>query len=128
VAIRAASGDRAMILLVRGGEPMVIIRDGDRADGMPVHLADPAALQASRLYLQVADGKEQEHALSLAAEALASAAPNERAALIVSGALAVFPYSLNVNRKGGVAFLEESKERCTLGAQRPSAASDAGSI
>jgi hypothetical protein len=109
VAIRAASGARWMILVVRSGEPLVLARDDDRVGGMTAaHLADPAALQAGRLYVEAADAEDREHVLSLStAEPPRTVTPNKETASIVSGAVSVFPYSLNVNRKGGVAFLEE---------------------
>ena len=108
VAIRAAGGARAMILVVRAGEPVVIARDDDRVGGMTAQLADPAALQAGRLYVEAADAEDRDHVLSIStAEPPRTVTPNQETASIVSGAVSVFPYSLNVNRKGGVAFLEE---------------------
>jgi hypothetical protein len=43
---------------------------------------------------------------------------------VISGALSVYPESVNVNRKGAVAFLEESEQRSGSNAGEPPAASD----
>jgi hypothetical protein len=52
-----------------------------------------------------------------------------KGAAVVSGALSVYPESVNVNRKGAVAFLEESEEPSeSNAAERRAASDDAGSI
>jgi hypothetical protein len=127
VAVRGASGDRTMILVVRAGEPVVVARDGDGPGGMAVTLADPAALRAGRLYVEAPDAQDREHVVSLSAEPLGGAAPKRvgAGASVMSGALSVYPYSLNVNRKGAVAFLEESEAPSGSRAGEPLAASEA---
>jgi hypothetical protein len=122
VAVKAASGDHTLIVVVRSGEPVVVAQDRDRPSGMAVTDADPAALRADQLYVQAVDAENREHVLSLSAAPL-DRAPREGAA-VISGALSVYPESVNVNRKGAVAFLEESEEPSGPNAGEPPAASD----
>jgi hypothetical protein len=127
VAVKAASGDHTLIVVVRSGEPVVVAQDGDRPSGMTVTDADPAALRTDRLYVQAVDAENREHVLSLSAAPLGGA-PLKGAA-VISGALSVYPESVNVNRKGAVAFLEESEEPSeSNAAERRAASDDAGSI
>jgi hypothetical protein len=127
VAVKAASGEHTVIVVVRSGEPVVVAQDGDRPSGMAVTDADPAALRTGQLYVQAVDAESREHVLSLSAASLGGT-PLKRAAL-VSGALSVYPESVNVNRKGAVAFLEESDEPSeSNAAERQAASEDAGSI
>ena len=94
---------------------------------MAVTDADPAALRAGRLYVQAVDAESREHVLSLSAAPLGGTPL--RGAAVISGALSVYPESVNVNRKGAVAFLEESDERSgSNAADRRAASEDAGSI
>jgi hypothetical protein len=126
VAVKAASGEHTLILVVRSGEPVVVAQDGDRPSGMAITDADPAALRAEQLYVQAVDSENREHVLSLSAAALGGA-PLKGAA-VISGALSVYPESLNVNRKGAVAFLEDSNEPSARGVDALPAANDNGSI
>ncbi|MBV8138645.1 MAG: hypothetical protein JO121_23905 [Deltaproteobacteria bacterium] len=127
VAVKAASGEHTVIVVVRSGEPVVVAQDGDRPSGMAVTDADPAALRAGRLYVQAVDAESREHVLSLSAAPLGGTPL--RGAAVISGALSVYPESVNVNRKGAVAFLEESDERSgSNAADRRAASEDAGSI
>jgi hypothetical protein len=129
VAVRGASGDRTMILVVRAGEPVVVARNGDGPGGMAVTLADPAALRAGRLYVEAPDAQDREHVVSLAAQPLGGTTSKAAAASVMSGALSVYPYSLNVNRKGAVTFLEESEApNGSKQGEPPAASNDAESI
>jgi hypothetical protein len=130
VAIRAASGARAMILVVRAGEPVVIARDDDRVGSMTAYLADPAALRGGRLYVEAVDVEHREHVLSLStAEPLGGNKLNGTVTSIISGSVSIFPYSVNVSGNGGVAFLAKSNEPSTRGVDAPpSARDDSGSI
>jgi hypothetical protein len=127
VAVKAASGDHTLIVVVRSGEPVVVAQDGDRPSGMTVTDADPAALRADQLYVQAVDAQNREHVLSLSAAPLGGA-PLKGAA-VISGALPVYPESVSVNREGAVAFLEGSEEPSESKAgERRAASEDAGSI
>ena len=127
VAVKAASGAHTLILLVRSGEPVVVAQDGDRPSGMAVTNADPTALRTDRLYVQAVDAENREHVLSLSAAPLGTT-PLKGAA-VISGALPVYPESVNINSKGAVAFLEESQEPTGSNAgERQAASEDAGSI
>jgi len=126
VAVKAASGDHTLIVVVRSGEPVVVAQDGDRPSGMAITDADPAALRADQLYVQAVDSENREHVLSLSAAALGGA-PLKGAA-VISGALSVYPESVNVNRKGAVAFLEDSNEPSARGGAALPDANDDESI
>jgi hypothetical protein len=127
VAVKAASGDHTLIVVVRSGEPAVVAQDGDRPSSMAVTDTDPAALCAGKLYVEAVDAYNREHVLSLsAAEPLGDGTLKGAAVVMMSGGLSVYPESVSVNRRGAVAFLEESNEPSTRGAAAPSAASDDG--
>jgi hypothetical protein len=127
VAVKAASGNHTLILVVRSGEPVVVAQDGDRPSGMAVTNADPTALRTDRLYVQAVDAENREHVLSLSAAPLGTMPL--KGASVISGALSVYPESVNVNGKGAVAFLEESQESTGSNAgERRAASEDAGSI
>ena len=127
VAVKAASGDHTLIVVVRSGELVVVAQDGDRPSGMAVTNADPAALRTDRLYVQAVDAENREHVMSLSAAPLGGA--QLKGAAVVSGALSVYPESVNVNRKGAVAFLEDSQEPTGSHAgERQASSEDAGSI
>lgn len=70
VAVKAASSDHTLIVVVRSGEPVVVAQDGDRPNGMAVTDADPAALRAGQLYVQAVDAENREHVVSLSATPL----------------------------------------------------------
>jgi hypothetical protein len=70
-----------------------------------VALVDSAP--ADQLYVQAVDSDNREHVLSLSAAPLGGTPP--KGAAVISGALPVYPESVNLNRKGAVAFLEESE-------------------
>ena len=65
---------------------------------MAVTDADPAALRAGQVYVQAVDAENRAHLLSFSAAPL-STTPLKGAA-VISGALPVYPESVNVNRKG----------------------------
>jgi hypothetical protein len=128
VAVKAASGDQTMIVVVRSGEPVVVARDADHPAGMAVSDADPAGLRGSQLYVEAVDAQNREHVLSLSTPQLLGGTELQATTVVISGALSVYPESVTVNRKGAVAFLEDSNEPSAGRATALPAANDDGSI
>ena len=78
--------------------------------------------------MEAVDAKNREHVLSLSTPQLLGRAALQAETVVMSGALSVYPESVNVNRKGAVAFLEDSNEPSARSATALPAANDDGSI
>jgi hypothetical protein len=77
--------------------------------------------------VEAVDAQNREHVLSLSTPQLLGGTELQ-ATVVISGALSVYPESVTVNRKGAVAFLEDSNEPSAGGATALPAANDDGSI
>jgi hypothetical protein len=116
VAIRAASGERSMILLIRGGEPFLISREGDQTgDGQFLKgLGDPVRAASGSVFAEAIDQAEGHRVYSFSSDG--SSARVSRIPTVLSSAIEVFPSSLAANRSGRYAFLARSREKDPLSA------------
>jgi hypothetical protein len=127
VAIRAASGERSMILLIRGGEPFLVSREGDETgDGKILKgLGDPVRAASGSVYAEAIDQGEGERIYSFSSDG--SSAEVSRIPTVLSSTIEVFPSSLAANQSGRFAFLARSRAKDPLPAATPNAPSIAGS-
>ena len=121
VAIRAASGERSMILLIRGGEPFLVSREGDQTrDGQILKgLGDPVRAASGSVFAEAIDQGEGERAYSFSSDG--SSARVSRIPTVLSSTIEVFPSSLAANQSGRYAFLARSREKDPLPAATPNA-------
>lgn len=111
VAIRAASGQRSLILLIRGGEPFLFSREGDEVgNGQSLKgLGDPVGANSGRVFVEAIDQDEGYRVYSFPSDG--SSAGVSRTAAVLSGTIEFFPGSFAVNRSGQYAFLARSRGR-----------------
>lgn len=103
VVMRATGSNREMIVVVREGEPLVVVGEGDRlGDGHRlIGLSDPVAELSGRVYAEGTDEQDQNRAYSFA---IAGVSPTASSSALSDG-LQVFPYSLAIDHRGRFAFL-----------------------
>ena len=127
VAIRAASGEHCLILLIRAGEPFLVSREGDKTgDGQILEgLGDPVRIVSGSVYAEAFDQHEGDRVYSFASDG--SGAGGSRTPTVLSSSIEVFQASLTANRSGRYAFLARSREKDPLPTAAPKAPSIGGS-